>query len=173
MKLHTLFKTIINLNEVLNTVIPPDKWEQRDEVLVGTLIIDSDSYEIYLEPITYTVDDKTFDVINVAFAKIVNGKASRKLTLNNKSSSKILGAIINALYDKIKQFKYDAIVFIARDNVEKRMTLYNRIARNKGGNFLISKENIPIINGGVATVLYDKDFPDKYMDRFEQQIKSK
>lgn len=169
MYLHDLFEIVINVNEVFDTKISPDKWEQRNNQLVGTLSIDQTTYEIYLEPADYSIKDKTFNIINVAFAKIVNEQPDRNLSLNNKSASKIFGAIINALLEKIKQFEYDAIVFIARDNIEKRMSLYNQIARHKGGNFLSQKENITI-PGGQATVLYNKNFPQEYREHLNNKL---
>lgn len=139
-----------DLFEVLDT--KPDKlsWENVDGRDVGTLEVQGETFEVYLEPGKFD----EFSYINIAFAKIVNGKPSEELVLSDKSGSKVMGAIVNSIDSRLNHYKTDAIIFIAVDNVEKRMSLYNRCIRFS--KFLKPKDvirNIKVKRGAVTIVI--------------------
>jgi uncharacterized phosphosugar-binding protein len=48
--------------------------------------------------------------------------------LDTKSPAKVLGTIINGVFEKIDEFHYDAIIFAAANNIENRMSFYNKLA---------------------------------------------
>lgn len=172
MKLHDLFEPyqILRLNEVFDTKIPVNKWWHEDRKLVGELSIDTAIYHISLEPRTYEFQSKVYSFINITFSKIVNGEPIQTLTFdkdNPVNASKVIGAIINALYDKLTAYHYDAIVMIAMDNVQQRMRIYNSVAEWKGDKLGASVlYNIPLPGGGKATILFDKSFDREVHDEF-------
>lgn len=141
---------VTDLFEVLNT--KPDKlsWQTVDKRDIGTLKIQDEIFEIYLEPGEFGI----FSYINVSFAKIINGKPSEELVISSKSGSKIMDAIIHSLDERLDHYETDAVIFIAVDNVEKRMSLYNRCIRFF--KFMKHKDiirNIEIKKGMVTVVI--------------------
>lgn len=147
-----------DLFEVLNT--RPDKlsWETIDKRDVGTLNVKDEIFEVYLEPGEF----EGFSYINVSFAKIIDGKPSEELVLSNKSGSKIMGAIINSLDERLNRYDTDAVIFVAVDNVETRMSLYNKCIRFF--KFLKPKDiikDIKIKNGIVTIVIISDKLQNK------------
>lgn len=171
MRLHDLFEPyqVLHLNEVFDTKIPVDRWWHEGEILFGELHIDDAIYHISFEPSTYSFQTKTYNFINVAFAKFINGTRVQTLTFNKgnpANASKVIGAILNAFYEKLKDYKFDAVTLIATDNVDQRMRIYNAIARweaKKYGSYL---PNIPLPGGGKATILFDRNFDREAHDDF-------
>jgi hypothetical protein len=148
-------KPIFIINEIFDTKIPVESWTHNGNESIGALTVDDDEFRIKLEHLFYQV--KTLprkEFINVTFAKSVNGEWSEKLTLDGKGASKILGAIMHAVIDELSNHKYDAIVFAATDNVDRRMHIYNSLAWKimKRFNDYTVLEDVPF-NGGKLTIL--------------------
>lgn len=158
--------------ESLNSKFEKNKWEKRGETLVGTGVIDGETFEIHIEPGSYPFNGKTYRFINVAFKKIVNGKPVEDLQFNSSNGSKILGAIANAVQEQLNNFDTDAIVFVATDNVEKRMRIYNAIIRRKWGHGLgTSIQNIDIGNGAKLSARLTSDLAN-HDTEFVKYLKS-
>jgi hypothetical protein len=156
---------VTNLFEVLDT--KPDKlsWQTVDNRDIGTLIIQDEIFEIYLEPGEFGI----FSYINIAFSKMINGKPSDELVLTSKSGSKIMGAIINSLDERLNHYEPDAVIFTAVDNVEKRMSLYNRCIRFfKFINYKDIIRNIKIKNGMVTVVIISDRLNKKKQELLSQ-----
>ena len=146
----------VNLQEVFDTIIPVDKWHNIGDSIIGDITIDNSDYQIVIETFIYKFNDVDKTVINLAFDKIVDGKASGDLSLDTKSTSKVFGAILNAALQKIEQYHCDVIVFMAANNVEKRMRVYNWIARRVAmqlGSYLL---DIPVGIGKMSMVMKAK-----------------
>ena len=84
-----------------------------------------------------------------------------------------MGAIMNALRDRINHQKYSAIVFAATDNVEKRMKIYNSMAwrllkffANDYG--LIENQEF---DGGKMSILVRKDQDENAVKKIKGLIK--
>lgn len=156
MKLYEITSFI--LNEIFDTVIPVDKWELQGPVEIGVLYVGTDEYRILFEKFEYDVNGALKNGLNIAFEKWINGEYSQKLALDNSSASKILGAIYNACLDKLKKTNYDAIIFVAVDNTEKRMNIYNAMARRLI-KILPDHGYVPDIKipNGVLTIVFDGD----------------
>lgn len=173
MKLHDLFDFIVSLNEVLDTKIPPNSWENGpNDSLIGKILVDDKTFLIKLEPLTYSFNEKEYLGINVAFTLFKDNKEIEILTYDNRSGSKIIGAIINALETKVNEYNWDFLLFIATNNIEKRMKIYNKIASWKlkgvGGDVIT---DITINGNNKATVIVkDKSLP---MDEFLKFLKTK
>lgn len=178
MKIEEVFDKIwiTRLDEVFDTKIPVNGWKTgEDNQLIGTIKIDSETYEIYIEPGTYIINDKTYSFLNVAFAKIINGKPTSELQFTSKNISKIVGAIRNALLLEIKKYQTDAIVFIANDNVEKRMKLYNKLVISKLSGITLDryKTNIDLGDGRKMSVILGEDLSEDDQEQFFDFLKSK
>jgi len=158
MKLHDLFDFIVSLNEVLDTKIPPNSWERgSNNSLIGKISIENKIYLIKLEPLTYSFNDKEYLGINIAFSLLENGKEIETLTYSNKSGSKIIGAIVNALETKVNEYEWDFLLFIATNNIEKRMKIYNKIANWKMKNIEGQVLTDISLNGNSKATIIMKD----------------
>jgi hypothetical protein len=51
---------------------------------------------------------------------------ARKAT--EKEAAMIIGAVSNAVIDRLREYDWDFVVMIAKDNIQTRMKLYSRIA---------------------------------------------
>lgn len=159
------------INEIHDTHIPIDKWERDGEDLVGTLTVNDETYQIKLEPLTYTTPGLHKTALNVTFAKLINGVPSENLTFDNKSASKVLGAVINGVFDVLPNMKYDALVFAATDNVDKRMRIHNKAAdrvMRKFPKFGVIK-NVKF-DHGEATVLLPPEVAQTELELLRQHI---
>lgn len=157
MKLSDIFEDALILNEIYDTKAPVKAWvKDRLGNLEGEFSIGDKTFLIALEPFVYEFEQKKYKCINVSFSLMINGKESQQLTLTNRQSSKVLGAFLNNIRDKIPEFDCDAITFMAEDNVDQRMRIYNYFARHFGQGFTERIENIE--NGlGKKTVLFNNN----------------
>jgi len=161
------------LNEIFDTRIPIENWRQENNNLIGYFRSGEDEYRLVFQFLNYFLGDDRKVVINCAFDKIVNGKPSEVLTLDNKKASQVIGAFYNGIVDKIKNLEYDAFSFVAGDNVEQRTRVYNFLARNAmkllGG---MIAENIPI-SGGIMTIVTKKNVSDEELKAIENILSPK
>jgi hypothetical protein len=141
------------LNEVFDTKIPIENWIHLPDADIGQITIDNEQFQIVIEQNHYSFDGRTINFLNIAFEKIDNGQPSQQLVLTSKNSSKILGAIMNSAVDAVKRYNVDAVVFVANDNVEKRMRVYNKLASNILSPFQVYKRDIILPYGGRMTIL--------------------
>lgn len=157
---------VANLHEMFNTKIPVEQWKKEGNNLYGYLTIEDEQFRIEFEPFTY----QEYQAINVAFSKIIKGQPTQNLSFTSKNASAIIGAIINAADTKLKEFQYDAIVFLASDNIEQRMRIYNIAAKQLHQLFVEMISNINLGEGRVATVLVGKEFPKNKLNDFKQHL---
>lgn len=138
------------LQEVFNTrrVV---RWEHHGNIEVGHFEYDEKPYIIKIR--SENVSD--LEIAFVSFSSVDEaGVASEELT-DHKKSFQVIGVVLNALLDKKIQDAFDVVVFSALNNVEARMSLYDRAADRvlglfKGGKFRVQ------IQGGEATILITK-----------------
>lgn len=157
-----------DLYESMNTSIPVDSWKQEGKNLYSYINIDDEIFRIEFEPISY----QEYNAINIGFSKIVNDHPSQEIVLQSKNASRIIGAITTAMFDKLSDFSYDAVIFIARDNVTQRMRVYNYIAKKFHQKFKYMIENIKLENGQQMTALLSKTFPDDKIEDFKNHIQN-
>lgn len=159
------------INEIFDTRIPVNQWTRQGNTEVGILDIDGEEFHIILEERHYTFQSRVLNFINAAFAKIVDGKQSQKLVGSSKYAGKILGAIFHAVTDKVKsRDDIDAIVFVARDNVTKRMSLYNQMASNMFNPFTDVIRDVPLPEGGKMTILLKNIVDKDLVSAFEEYL---
>jgi hypothetical protein len=166
---------VFDLRETLNTKFDDESWERIGRAEVGTAELGDETFQILLEPGTFVIDGFTYHFVNAAFQKIVNGKPTSELQLTGKNASKIVGAVANALQDRIQLFDFDAVIFIADDNVEERMTVYNKIAERKWTRlgFGSAIYDIDLGAGRRASLLYRRDLEKQKLDTFIEFLKAK
>lgn len=165
---------VFDLHETLNTRFDDEAWEQVGNRQVGTAQLGDETFKIILEPLTYPLDGITYRAINVAFQKLVNGKPSEDLQWTSKNASAVVGAITNALLERVALFDFDAVIFVAADNVSKRMTIYNQIARRRWVKEGLgsSVENVDLGDGRKATLLLSKELARHKQDALIDRLKT-
>lgn len=157
-----------DLHESMNTKIPVDSWKQEGNELHGFIEIDSEIFRIELQPITY----QEYNAINVGFSKIVDDHPTQEIIVTSKNASKVIGAVANAIMDKLNEFTYDAIVFIAASAVDQRMRIYNIVAKKFHQMFKAMIPNVKLQNGQQMTILLGRSFPNDKIEDFKQHIQN-
>jgi hypothetical protein len=159
---------VFDLHEILNTRFDDEAWEQLGNKQVGTAKLGEETFQLYLEPGTFPIDGIKYRFINVAFAKLIDGKPSEDLQWNSKNASAVVGAITHALLDRVALYDYDAVVFVANgEHAKKRMTIYNQVARRKwsSAGLGVCVENQKVENG-LITILLSKALAKEPLDAF-------
>lgn len=110
------------LYELFNTVADVS-WNQTSDTFEGSFNINEDEIKIFVR--LKQINDINLGI--VSFTK--NGSYAIEKT--SKNSSKIIGAVFNALRSFFRQHQeIDAFLFSAKDAVEKRMSIYNSLAQD-------------------------------------------
>ena len=164
---------VFDLHETLNARFDDEAWHQQGSRLVGDAIIDGEHFRLLLEPGTFPIDGFFYHFINAAFQKIVDGEPTEKLQLTGRSASRIVGAIANALLERVQLYDFDAVVFFAADNVDDRMRVYNKVAERKWTRLGFGEALYDIDAGGgrKLTILYSKDMAKQKLDAFVEHLK--
>jgi hypothetical protein len=163
---------VFDLYEILNTRFDDGAWEKHGNNDVGTLKLGDETFELHLEPGTYPVNGTNYRFLNVAFKKILDGHPTEELQWTSKNASAVVGAITNALFERAELYDFDAAVFIANDNVEKSMTIYNKIAQRGWARTGLGtvRENIDLGGGRLATVLLSKALAKEDLAAFYEHL---
>lgn len=160
----------INIVEVFNTKIPINQWRSNDPgQLLGDITIDDKQYVVILEMIAYNINNVNKTAVNIAFDRIIGNKRVTDLT-NDTFSPKIMGAIFNAALDKINEYHFDAIVFMAINNVDKRMSFYNRIAHWLSKQYGAMIPDLPLPNGGKLTIVCNAHVSEEEVEQIKQLV---
>jgi 5'(3')-deoxyribonucleotidase len=160
-----MFDFVVQLNEVFDTKIADIDWKQEGSNYVGILKINDDQFKINFEPGTF----EKYNFINISFQILKDGEWSIDATLDNKSASKVIGGIVNGIQDKIRDFNFDALVFFAVSHNEKRMNIYNWVARRYLKKLGSIRENVKMKDGQYCTIVFNKDIGSK-RDEFEEYL---
>lgn len=165
---------VFDLHETLNARFDDEAWHQQGAKLIGDAFIDGEHFRLLLEPGTFPIDGFTYHFINVAFQKIVDGKPTEKLQLTGRSASRIVGAIANALLERVQLYDFDAVVFFAADSVDERMRVYDKVAERKWTRLGFGEAlyDIDAGSGKKMTVLYSKDLAKQKLDTFIDRLKT-
>ncbi len=118
-----------DIMEMLERKFDDIEWEVEGNEVIGVGAVDGIDVQVRLSAITYYNEQG----LNVVFAlKDENGKFSeRSGTFKNatvKQASSIIGAVANAVIQKLDDYDWSFVTMIAKDNIETRMKLYQRIA---------------------------------------------
>lgn len=141
---------------------------------MGHIDIDGRKFIVMIQPGHYKLELEDVNFINVAFALLdENGNFSTKTTFANISPSKIIGAVVNAILQYINKHAPDIVLFMAHEQVDKRMRIYNFLAQHLGSSYGTFHTNINIGDGGKATIVFSNNISDNTKAQFEQIIKEK
>jgi hypothetical protein len=165
---------VFDLHETLNARFDDEAWHQEGRNQVGIATLGDETFKIILQPVSYPLDGITYRAINAAFQKIVNGRPSEDLQWNSKNASQVVGAITNALLERVALYDFDAVIFMASDNIEKRMQVYNQIARRRWSQEGLgtSIENVEVGDGRRATILLSKELARYKADAFVDHLRT-
>jgi len=166
-----MFDWVLDLTEAFDSKIPVDEWkmihdEVGNQIYEGILKIKDETFKIIIEPVT--IQGKS--VVNLVFEKLVDGKFSQDLVFNSINASRIIGAVIHGAFDKLSNFDdVDFVVFCASTHVDKRMGVYNNIARclMKLSDFTIIKSDFKV-NNGLMTIISKKHWSDEMLKELEK-----
>jgi hypothetical protein len=108
--------------------------------------------QVAISPISYENNNG----LNLVFA-VGNemGFSEQFGTISTPHAAKIIGAVTNAFKQRIADYDWDFLVFVAKANVEARMRLYSRIADRVSREMLLShSQPIQRSDGSKYIVLY-------------------
>lgn len=129
------------INEIFDTKFNDISWERSGESFKGTGIIDGNTYVILLEISHIYIDGKRYKFMNVAFGITIDDQETTQFQGKLPNSSRVLGAITNAINDKISEiidrYRIQFIVFAAKNDrdeegkiiksAEDKIKLYKKI----------------------------------------------
>lgn len=164
---------VFDLRETLDYNFDDEQWYSQGGKQIGDATLEGEHFRLLLEPGTFSIDGYTYHFINAAFQKIVDGHPTEKLQLTGQTASKIVGAIANALLERVQLYDFDAVVFFAADSVDDRMRVYNKVAERKWVrlDFGEALYNIDAGAGKKLTVLYSKDLAKQKLDAFIEHLR--
>lgn len=132
MKLDRLISEIVNVSEANQTRFTSVSWNQDGNIL-KTPVLDLEGLQFKLK-IEVLSDGLDHTYLNVGFARIIDGNPVETLVDSGNNGSKAIGAVSNALRDKIseldKDYEFDAKVFFVNASEPKRVSLYKRFIQS-------------------------------------------
>jgi hypothetical protein len=135
MNLRELFSEAINVSEAFDTRFDKIEWEFFGSAHHAAAYLGPDKFRVYVEPALFTVGTSLKVWLNVVFAREVDGQLVQDLINTKTPQSRQLGAIVNALTDKIseitREVDVDAVALIVEKGQEKRISFYKRILLSK------------------------------------------
>ena len=136
MKFSEYFSEMIDVFEAFDTSFDSLTWEKHNSGFIGTGQLEDDQFKLFIEPAApFKVNKKELVWVNIAFARLKDGKFIQELFSTGQAQSKQLGAVIKALVEKLKSvsedFEIDAIVAFVSAGEEKRIRFYQKIMLSK------------------------------------------
>ena len=115
----------VDIFETLNTKFENLKWVIEDNRDVAYGAVDGIKLKLILDPINF----KKWSGLNLTFS-VWDGEFYKETigTIQTEKFAKIVGAITNAFKDRVKDYDWDFLSLVAKDEVERRMRLYTSIA---------------------------------------------
>ena len=145
------FKEWWPIMEMLNTKFDTLTWSNEGNKDIGSGQLDDLKIRVVLDPITY----QQYHGLNLTFATWNGKKFSEVIhAISTDKTAKIIGAVTNAFKDRIKEYEWDFLTLIAKDEVEveKRMRLYTHIADRLAKEQLIDQINERKDGNGVIVI---------------------
>jgi hypothetical protein len=154
----------LQLDETLNTTALTTWSTDEKGDKVGLLTVDDKKFRIRLEKGQIELSDTNVTFLHVSFQvwSNENNEWTDDPTYNNKSAMKVLGAIVNAINEALNHTVYDAIVFGASNQIEKRMRIYNWVVSRFSKQFGGCLDNFKTKSGNVYSVVCSKSFSREF-----------
>ena len=158
MKVQELF--MIDLGEAFNTRCPTNWTIDSNGNSIGTFELNNYQYRILLQRVT--IHDLI--IANIAFYlwDQQTNQWTTIPTMDSKYASQVIGAVVNAIHDKIASMQFDAIVFAATTLSDKRMRIYNAIANRYVKHFGNIIENVPGPDNSLFTIVCTKQVSQNF-----------
>jgi hypothetical protein len=160
----------MKLNETFDSTIKLNWKQESKDLTFAEFEVDNIQYECFIEAGTYEFEGHELSFLNTGFSRVSGSDKIFDLTLETKDSIKVLGAVINGVSKKIEEYHADAVMLSAVDNVEKRMRIYQWIARKFSTKFGIWIKSITVPNGKV-TLLISSKLDKALINKFEEHVK--
>ncbi|MCK9369727.1 hypothetical protein M0R04_07465 [Candidatus Dojkabacteria bacterium] len=159
------------MNEIFNSTVHLI-WYNKDQSIQTNFTVNNKQYLLVIDPHTYEFGGETYSFLNINFFRILNdGTYTMDLTLDTPGVVKVLGAIVNGTYEKIKEYQADAIILVASNNIEKRMRIYSRIAKQFVKTFGTITPIISLNGGSKAVVLLSSSMKGETKRSFIEFVK--
>lgn len=160
---------IPNLNEMFDKIVPPGPWRTEGAKRICELNINGEEYQIQLQ----FVYVHNLTCVNASFlCKDEEGKWVTQLTSKHSSPSTIMGSVSDAIFKELSKYDVDAVSFIAVDNIDKRLRIYNWIVDKHLKDFGNVFYDVPV-GKGRGTILVQRHVNKQHVDEFIQSLYDK
>lgn len=160
------------MNEIFNSSIPL-RWQEDNDVVFAKFVVNEKMYVLKIMPHTYQFNETIYNFLNVSFSRVLeNGNETIDLTLDSPDAPTVLGIVINGAASKIQQYRADAIMLAASNNVDKRMKLYTWIANHFHPVFGTMTPVFSLGNHSQAVALLSSTIPREVHQQFIEYLKT-
>jgi hypothetical protein len=151
--------------EALTTRVPIT-WEQSTPATItGTGVIDGVIITLTISSLVYS----GYNGCNLAFATDKDGEPVEVFRNEfGQSASKIIGAVVNGFNEKLTDFNFDFLCLAAKDNVDKRASLYLMIAERFARSRQMHARTVAYGENKVV-IMINHDLPLDLIKKLEQQ----
>lgn len=163
-----LFKSLMNIVETMGTITKVE-WHNKGNVHMARIVHGGILYILEME-VNVFVGTKCAEIKFGVFDP-QTGKVNYQLFTANENVFALLGGISNAFRHKCTSENVEVVMFIAVDNVIKRMDVYNLIAKKIAKHFGSIRQNVDLGQGCVATFLYSSGVQDDFILSLDLAIK--
>ena len=140
-------------------------------------LLRDDEFTLRIEPMVFKHGSYETTWLNIAFARVIEGVETEIVTATNTNTSEVLGAVINALKDKVSELnqKYEigALAFCVVEKEKKRLLTYRKILGSKAlvglTDWNLLTTEFPIV-GGYALVALNTSMPRDEMSSLKNEI---
>jgi hypothetical protein len=122
---------LIDLYEVFNST-SNIAWDLDDNKHRGSFSLDDLEYTIHIDEWVLGFPSGKKTLLDLGFSYDTENESSQKMTNFNKNTSKILGIVSAGIAEKLRNIKYDILLFGAshkNGNVDTRMKIYYYISK--------------------------------------------
>lgn len=156
MRLQEIIGGLEKISESFNTIINAN-WVKTADGFIGSFEINGEIYYLHVD-----VDDIVgHKCAHISFTRTTAGGVTSKLTADTGMGSVlVMSAISQAFKPNIDANQYDVVYFIANDEIDKRMKVYNKIFQFLSGGYGSYVTGIPL-GDSEASVMFKHCFQDK------------
>ena len=173
--LHEAFDFVLDLNEAFNARFEQLSWARDSQGRdVGTGLLQGEEFLVIIEPGTWPFEGHVYNFVNCEFDKIVNGVPTTDLQLTSKNASAIIGAVGDALRNRLKHYEFDAALFAATNSVDRRLRIYSRLVQSSLTKILPefnTTTTVQIAGGQAIIAINSNKVPSSVVNRFIEHLK--
>lgn len=150
------------------------RWKRVGDVDVADASVDEAEVRVNLEPIVYYGVKGVNISFEVKDESVEYAQTAGTIQGSVKLASAIIGAVSNAVLDRLQEYEWSFVIFAAKDNIETRMKLYTRVADRirRTRRHLGLYKFAGYVKGEGVVILGNSDAVE-VMNRFEQEAADK